>query len=77
MVLPAIKSCWEDAHLWESIFPPDHAAPLASQASFPIKNVIYEGIPHGNAKLAQSKIIFMLSPIFFVIKKSYVHLYYT
>ena len=34
------------------------------------KNVIYEGTPHCNPELAQSEIIFMLSPIFFVIYKS-------
>ena len=40
------------------------------------KNVIHEGTPHGNAELAQSQIIFMLSPIFFVINKSWPQWYY-
>ena len=28
-----------------------------------LKNVIYEGTPHGNAKLAYSEIILILNPI--------------
>ena len=42
---------------------------VPARAWFPVKywvsefekNVIYEGTPHGNAELAQSEIIFMLS----------------
>ena len=41
-------------------FDRDHFTAAASCPTLS-KNVIYEGTPHGNAELAQSKIIFMLS----------------
>ena len=37
--------------------------PTAGQDLKDFKNVIYEGTPHGNAKLAYSKIILVLNPI--------------